>query len=72
MRSGFVESFNGRLRDDCPNEQLFPNLRHARHLIEAWRADYNHHRPHSSPDGLTPREHHKRSEDDQTLNRANL
>ncbi|PQV57234.1 putative transposase, partial [Defluviimonas denitrificans] len=72
MQNGFVESFNGRLRDECLNEHLFPNLRHARHLIAAWRDDYNHHRPHSSLDGLTPREYHKRSEEDQTLNRANL
>ena len=72
MQNGFVESFNGRLRDECLNEHLFPSLRHARHLIAAWRDDYNHHRPHSSLDGLTPREDHQRSEEDQTLNRANL
>lgn len=53
------------------NEHPFANLRHARHLIAAWRDDYNHHRPHSSLDGLTPREYHKRSREDQTLNRAN-
>ncbi|WP_375264220.1 integrase core domain-containing protein, partial [Palleronia sp.] len=45
---------------------------HARQLIEAWRDDYNHHRPHTSLDGLTPREYHHRAENDQTLNRANL
>ena len=72
MQNGLVESFNGRLRDECLNEHLFPSLRHARHLIAAWRDDYNHHRPHSSLDGLTPREYHQRSEEDQTLNRANL
>ena len=72
MQNGFVESFNERLRDECLNEHLFPTMRHARHLIAAWRDDYNHHRPHSSPDGLTPRQYHRRSEDDQTLNRANL
>jgi hypothetical protein len=43
----------------------------ARHLIAAWRVDYNHHRPHSSLDGLTLREYHQRSEKDQTLKRAN-
>jgi len=42
MQNGFVESFNGRLRDGCMNEHLFPTLRHARHLIAAWRDDYNH------------------------------
>src|SRR6056297_2379288 len=72
MQNGFVESFNGRLRDECLNEHLFPTLRHARHLIAAWREDYNNHRPHSSLDGLTPREYHQRSREDQTLNRANL
>ncbi len=72
MQNGLVESFNGRLRDECLNEHLFPTLRHARHLIAVWRDDYNHHRPHSSLDGLTPREYHQRSEEDQNLNRANL
>lgn len=47
------------------------NLRHARELIAAWRNDYNHHRPHTSLDGLTPWEYHQRSVKDQTLNRAN-
>ena len=66
-----VESFNGRLRDECLNEHLFANLRHARELISAWRTDYNHHRPHTSLDGLTPWEYHQRSVEDQNLNRAN-
>jgi putative transposase len=72
MQNGFVESFNGRLRDQCLNEHLFANLRHARGLIAAWRDDYNHHRPHTSLDGLTPWAYHQRSKEDQTLNRANL
>ena len=59
----------GRLRDECLNEHLFPTLRHARHLIAAWRDDYNHNRPHTSLDGLTPQEYHHRSREDQTLNR---
>ncbi len=71
MARGFVESFNGRLRDECLNEHLFANLRHARALIGAWRDDDDHHRPHSSLDGLTPWEYHQRSREDQTLNRAN-
>jgi putative transposase len=68
---GFVESFNGRLRDECLNEHLFANLHHARALIGAWRDDDNHHRPHSSLDGLTLWEYHQRSRENQTLNRAN-
>jgi putative transposase len=54
------------------NEHLFTSLRHARHLIAAWRDDYNHHRPHTSLDGLTPREFLNRSVKDQTLKRANF
>ena len=69
MQNGFVESFNGRLRDECLNEHLFANLRHARDLIATWRNDYNHHRPHTSLDGLTPWEYHQRSVEDQSLNR---
>lgn len=72
MQNGLVESFIGRLRDECLNEHLFNGLRHARELIEAWRDDYNHHRPHTSLDGLTPREYRKRSEKDQTRNRLSL
>ncbi|OLS46975.1 hypothetical protein BV379_00820 [Rhodovulum sulfidophilum] len=66
-----MESFNGRLRDECLSEHLFANLRHARDLISAWRDDYNHHRPHTSLDGLTPWEYHQRSVEGQSLNRAN-
>jgi len=54
MQNGFVESFNGRLRDECLNEHLFSTLRHARHLIAAWRDDYNTERPHSALDYQTP------------------
>jgi transposase InsO family protein len=44
-RNAYVESFNGRLRDECLNEHRFTSLPHARALIEAWRRDYNEHRP---------------------------
>lgn len=56
MQSEFVESFNGRLRDECFNEHLFPSYDEARRIINAWRNDYNHARPHSSLNGLTPSE----------------
>lgn len=72
MQNGFVESFNGKLRDECLNEHLFDTLRHARRIIAAWRSDYNHQRPHSSLNGLTPKEYATRSEKDQNLNRTNL
>ena len=71
-QNGLVESFNGRMREECLNEHLFPSLRHARRMIAAWHADYNHNRPHSSLAGLTPFEYANRSEEDQNLNRANL
>ncbi len=72
MQNGFVERFNGRFRDECLNEHLFAGLGHARQLIAAWRDDYNHHRPHTSLDRLTPRDHRNRSENDQTRNRLTL
>src|SRR3954449_3402191 len=45
MQNGFVESLNGRFRDECLNEHLFRGLHAARQIIEAWRIDCNHHRP---------------------------
>ncbi len=72
MRNGFVESFNGRMRDECLNEHLFDSPRHARNLVAAWRIDFNHYRPHSSLAGRTPTEYINRSKEDQNLNRANL
>jgi putative transposase len=72
MQNGFVESFNGRLRDECLNEHLFTSYMHARKVINAWRQDYNTERPHSSLDGLTPMEFATRSRMDHNMNRANL
>ena len=53
-RNAFVESFNGRLRDECLNETLFSSLSHATAVLAAWRHDYNHHRPHSAHGGVPP------------------
>ncbi len=53
-QDGFVESFNGKLRDECLNEEVFDNLAEARAVIERWRLDYNHVCPHSAHGGLTP------------------
>jgi putative transposase len=61
----FSESFIGWLRDECLNEHLFRSVRHAREIIEAWRIDYNHARPHTSLAGLTPAEFAKRSNEDE-------
>ena len=54
--NAFIESFNGRLRDECLNVNEFASIEDARHRIEVWRQDYNHHRPHSSLGHLTPSE----------------
>ena len=56
MENGHIESFNGRLRDECLNVNQFVSLADARAKIEAWRVDYNQHRPHSSLGHLTPSE----------------
>ena len=71
MQNGFVESFDGRMRDELLNEHLFDTLRHARNMVAAWRIDFNHQRPRSSLAGMTPREYANRSNEDQNLNRAN-
>ena len=56
MENGYVESFNGRLRDECLNENWFGDLAEARRMIEAWRQDYNRCRPHSALGYQTPEE----------------
>jgi putative transposase len=68
MQNGFVESFNGRLRDELLNETLFRSLHHARDLIEDWRIDYNDERPHTSLNGLTPTEFANRFKQDHNQN----
>ncbi len=54
--NAFIESFNGKLRNECLNENWFVSLEEARRTIEEWRIDYNEQRPHSSLGGLTPKE----------------
>jgi hypothetical protein len=56
MQNGHIESFNGRLRDECLNANWFRNLFEARHKIAFWRDDYNSARPHSSLAYRTPSE----------------
>lgn len=53
-QNAYVESFNGRLRDECLNEQWFTSLAHAKAVIEDWRREYNEQRPKKSLGGLTP------------------
>jgi putative transposase len=52
----FIESFNGKFRDECLNENWFLGVRDARRILEAWRREYNEERPHSSLGYLTPAE----------------
>lgn len=54
--NGYCESFNGKLRDECLNEEVFYNQRHAQVVIEKWRRQYNEERPHSSLGYRTPAE----------------
>jgi len=53
-QNAYIESFNGRLRDECLNEHWFASLQHARVVVEAWRKEYNEERPKKSLGGLTP------------------
>lgn len=54
--NAYIESFNGRFREECLNEHIFETLDEAREIIEEWRQDYNDERPHSSLENLTPTE----------------
>lgn len=54
VENAYIESFNGRFRDECLNEHWFVSMRHARRLIEDWRIEYNTERPHSSLGHLAP------------------
>ncbi len=55
-QNAYVESFNGKFRDECLNEHWFLSMRHARDVIARWRQEYNEERPHSSLDDQTPNE----------------
>jgi putative transposase len=54
MQNGYIESFNGKFRDECLNEQWFQSLPQARDCIAEWRKDYNEVRPHSSLGRIPP------------------
>lgn len=54
QQNAYIESFNGKFRDECLNEHWFLSMRHAREVIAAWREEYNSERPHSSLGYLTP------------------
>jgi putative transposase len=67
VQNAYIESFNGKFRDECLNENWFKDLPEARRLIEAWRVEYNTFRPHSSLGDLTPEEFAARHEEDGRL-----
>ena len=54
VQNAFIESFNGKLRDECLNQHWFVSLEEARRIIKLWRIDYNTTRPHSSLGYMTP------------------
>ena len=56
IENAYIESFNGKFRDECLNEHWWLSMSHARQTIEAWRIDYNTERPHSSLGWLTPKQ----------------
>jgi putative transposase len=57
IENAYIESFNGRFRDECLNEHWFLTMAHARRIIESWRIEYNTVRPHSSLGNLTPEQY---------------
>ena len=68
--NAYIESFNGKFRDECLNEHWFISLAHARSIIEAWRIEYNTERPHSSLGNRTPHEFAagRKTQDDDGVN----
>ena len=56
VQNGYIESFNGRLRDECLNTEVFSNLADAREKLQRWQRDYNQRRPHSALADRTPEE----------------
>jgi len=56
IENAFIESFNGRLRDECLNVHVFASTSEAQSVLNAWRQDYNHVRPHGSLKDRTPAE----------------
>jgi putative transposase len=57
VENALIESFNGRLRDECLNVYAFESIAHAQTVINTWRDDYNHRRPHGALGHLTPSEY---------------
>jgi putative transposase len=66
-QNAYIESFNGKMRQECLRQHWFASLHEARQIVEAWRQDYNYVRPHSSLKYLTPMEVVKRHEMNKNL-----
>lgn len=56
VQNAYIESFNGKFREECLSEHVFVSLHSAQEIIESWRRDYNTNRPHSSLNNMTPEE----------------
>lgn len=65
-QNAYIESFNGKFRNECLNDNVFVSLDSARSIIEDWRQDYNSERPHSSLNNITPQEFAARFKEQQT------
>jgi putative transposase len=72
IQNCFIASFKGHLSDESLNKHVFTSYPNAEHIIETWRNDYNHIRPHTSLTGLTPIEFANRYNLDQNLNKTKL
>ena len=57
IQNGYIESFNGKFRAECLDQNWFKNLTEAKEIIEDWRLEYNHIRPHASLNNMTPNEY---------------
>ena len=57
VQNAFIASFNSRLRDECLSQYGFASLSHARSVVDAWRDDYNHQRPHEALGRIPPAEY---------------
>lgn len=68
IENAFIESFNGRFRDECLNEHWFTTMEQARGIIENWRIEYNEDRPHSALGHLTPAEFARQADNDLLAN----
>lgn len=69
-QNAYADSFNGRLRDERLNQDLFTNLFHARTMVETWRREYNEERPKKALSGLTPAAYAKQLSESAAVNRT--